>query len=168
MFRAQVPLTSLLLISASALFAEGSPEFEKSAVVLRYSGNVILNHDDARTLFNKSVEILQSSNFNSSTPRWQWDEAKIGLEHGRSVSGKHVLITFNEPERIETVGGYVSARELVIGLNGAEVASPVHTVDADGKVVGHSKYLGQLCIELMNLVKEIAVNSPNKAMGPTR
>jgi hypothetical protein len=86
----------------------------------------------------------------------------MNLEYARSASGKHVLVTFSKPQSIKTLGGYVSVRELIIGLNGAQVASPVHTVDADGRIVGHAKYLGQLCIELMELAKEIAAESPKR------
>lgn len=150
------------------VFAQDAPDFDTSAVVLRYSANIPLGQDDSRKLFMKSIEILRSSNFNSSSPRWQWDEAKLNLEYGRSVSGKHVLVTFNEPRKIKTIGGDVAARELIIGLNGAEVAGPVHTIDADGKVVGHAKTLGQLCIELMERVNEMAAKSPNKTMESTR
>ena len=97
MLRVKVGLATLLLIVASGLFAQESPEFEKSSVVLRYSGNIALSDDDARKIFRKSIEILQSSNFNSSNPKWDWDVAKINLEYGRAVSGRHVLVSFGEP-----------------------------------------------------------------------
>jgi len=160
----------ILFVAAngSSLSAKDSPEFEASAVVLRYSENTALGQDDSRKLFEKSIEILQSSNFNSSSPRWEWDEVKINLEYGRAVSGMHVLVTFNKPERVKTMGGYISARELIIGLNGSQYASSVHTIDGDGKVIGHAKYLGQLCIEILELVKEITARSPNETMEPTR
>jgi hypothetical protein len=160
--------TLLLIVKASTLFAEDLPEFETSAVVLRYPGNISLNHDDARKIFEKSIEILQSSNFNSSNPKWDWDEAKINLEYGRAVSGRHVLVTFSKPEIIKTIGGDITVRELVIGLNGSQYASSVHTVDIQGRVIGHAKYLGQLCIEIQELADSVASSLPNKTMEPTR
>jgi hypothetical protein len=169
MLGVKIALTSLLLIiSASALSTEDSPDFDKSAVVLRYSGNVPLSHDDARKLFRKSIEILQSSNFNSSNPKWEWDEAKINLEYGRAVSSRHVLVTFGKSQALKTIGGDITVRELVIGLNGSQYASSVHTVDNKGKVIGHAKYLGQLCVEIQEMANAIALQSPNKTMEATR
>ena len=168
MLRVKVALGTLLLLVASALLAAESPEFEKSSVVLRYSGNIALNEDDARKIFEKSIEILQSSNFNSSNPKWEWDEAKINLEYGRAVSGRHVLVTFSKPETIKTLGGKITVRELVIGLNGSQYASSVHTIASNGKVVGHAKYLGQLCIEIQELANAAASKLPSKTMEPTR
>jgi hypothetical protein len=162
-------IASLLTIAGtSTLFAKDSPEFETSAVVLRYSANIALSQGDARELFDKSIEILHSSNFNSSKPRWEWDDAKINLEYGRAVSGRHVLLTFSKPEIIKTIGGDITARELIIGLNGSQYASSVHTVDSGGKLIGHAKYLGQLCIEIQELANEIVARSPNSRMEPTR
>ena len=68
----------------------------------------------------------------------------------------------------KTIGGEVTVRELVIGLNGSQYASSVHTVDGQGRVVGHAKYLGQLCIEIQELVNAVASKPPNKTMEPTR
>src|SRR5262245_31337067 len=96
--------------NSSCVCAQASPDFDASAVVLRYPGNTTLGRDDSRRLFDKSIEILQSSNFNSSSPRWEWDEAKMNLEYARSVSGKHLLVTFRKPESIKTLGGYVAVR----------------------------------------------------------
>jgi len=168
MLRVKVAPATLLLIVASALLAAESPEFERSSVVLRYPGNIALNDDDARKIFEKSIEILQSSNFNSSNPKWEWDEAKINLEYGRAVSGRHVFVTFSKPETIKTIGGEITVRELVIGLNGSQYASSVHTIASNGKVIGHAKYLGQLCIELQGLANAAASQLPNKTMEPTR
>ena len=157
MFRVKVGLAALLLVfKASALLAGDSPEFDRSAVVLRYSRNISLNQDDGRKLFRKSIEILQSSNFNSSNPKWEWDEAKINLEYGRAVSGRHVLVTFSKLETIKTIGGHIAVRELVIGLNGSQNASSLHTVDGQGNLIGHAKYLGQLCIEMQELANAVA------------
>jgi hypothetical protein len=119
-------------------------------------------------LYRKSIEILESSNFNSSNPQWEWDEAKINLEYGRAVSGRHVLVTFGEPKTVKTIGGVISVRELVIGLNGSQYANSVHTIDRDGKVIGHAKYLGQLCVEIQELANAIASASTDETMDPAR
>jgi hypothetical protein len=157
MLGVKAALSALLLVaSSSVLFAADSPEFEKSSVVLRHAASISLDHDEARQVFDKALEILQSSNFNSANPRWEWDEANLNLEYGRAVSGRHVLITFGTPEIIKTIGGDITVRELVIGLNSSQYASSVHTVDDQGKVIGHAKYLGLLCIEIQELANAIA------------
>lgn len=161
-------LATLILIVAPEVFAQELPAFESSSVVLRYSRNIALGEDDARKIFDKSIEIIQSSNFNSSAPKWEWDAAKINLEYGRAVSGRHVLVSFGKPETIKTIGGDIVVRELVIGLNGSQYASSVHTIDDHGKVVGHAKYLGQLCVDIQELANAIATKSTNKTIGPTQ
>lgn len=61
-------LATLILIVAPEVFAQELPAFESSSVVLRYSRNIALGEDDARNIFDKSIEIIQSSN---SIPRLQ-------------------------------------------------------------------------------------------------
>jgi len=168
MFRMKVVIATLLLVVAPALCAEESPEFERSSVVLRYSGNIALTDDEARKIFRKSIEILRSSNFNSANPTWEWDTARINLEYGRAVSGRHALVSFGELKIIKTIGGDTAVRELVIGLNGSQYAGSLHTIDGQGKVVGHAKYQGQLCVELQELANAVAARLPDKTMEPTR
>lgn len=169
MLRRKVGLAALLLIiQGSGAFAENLPEFESSAVVLRYSANISLDRADARKLFGKSIEVLQSSNFNSSNSQWEWDEAEVNREYGRAVSGRHVLVTFSKPEIIKTIGGDITVREFVIGLNGSQYASSVHTLDEQRRVIGHAKYAGQLCIEIQELAHAVAMKAPDKTMEPRR
>ena len=63
---------------------------------------------------------------------------------------------------------HLDNRDLMIGLNGSQYASSVHTIDSQGKLIGHAKYLGQLCIEMQDLAHTVASRSPNKTMEPTR
>jgi hypothetical protein len=169
MFFARLALVfSIAVAGASSSPGQDSPDVETFAVVLRYVERIPLGQDESRELLQKSMDILRSSNFNSSSPQWKWDQAKIDFEYGQSVSGKHVLITFGKAATIPTIGGHVSARELVIGLDSLEVASPVHTVDADGRIVGHAKYQGHLCAELAALVRQIAARARDTSVEPTR
>jgi hypothetical protein len=45
-----------------------------------------------------------------------------------------------------------------VGLLGPQYASSVHTVDSSGRVVGHAKYSGVGCIQLLELVKSLLTN----------
>jgi hypothetical protein len=125
---------------------------------------VELGADDAEALKAKALEVLRSSNFNSTAPLWEWDEAKTNLQYAQAVSGRHMLVTFSSPETIETVGGQVIVKEIVVGLNGPQYADSLHTIDEKGHLVGHGKYSGMFCIELLDMVKAL----PNKTMEPTR
>jgi hypothetical protein len=148
----------LLILIASLAHAADAEELQPKAaasVVLRYPGTKALGADDAQKLEAKALEILHSSNFNSTAPRWEWDEAKTNLEYGAAVSRKHLLITFPTPQTIETRGGKVVVKELIIGLNNAQYANSLHTIDTNGRIVGHAKYSGMICIELLEMVKAL-------------
>lgn len=159
-------LSSLLLMAhAAALLANDLPQFETAAVVLRYQGSEPLGHDDSRRLYEKAMEVLQSSNFNSADPKWPWDEAKLNVEYGRAVAGEHVVVTFVATQNVKTLGGYVPVRELIIGLNGPQYATSVHTIDGEGKLVGHAKYLGQLALDIVDLAKAIRGGTAHRTEG---
>jgi hypothetical protein len=44
--------------------------------------------------------------------------------------------------------------EIVIGLNRNDYASSLFTVDESGAVVGHAKYSGERCVEIMKAVTQ--------------
>lgn len=160
----RLALLGLLLIAslASAAGTEEPPPKVAASVVLRYPGTKALGADDAQRLEAKALEILHSSNFNSTLPRWEWDEAKTNLEYGAAVSRNHLLVTFPTPETVETLGGKVVVKEIIIGLNNAQYADSLHTIDESGRIVGHAKYSGMICIELLDLVKALVPRqSPN-------
>jgi hypothetical protein len=148
---------ALIVSLASAAGTEEPQPKVAASVVLRYPGTKALGADDTQRLRAKALEILHTSNFNSTAPLWEWDEAKTNLEYGAAVSRKHLLVTFPTPQTIETLGGKVVVKEIIIGLNNAQYASSLHTIDANGHIVGHAKYGGVLCIELLDLVKALAL-----------
>ena len=139
---------ALLLALPCAEAAEVTP-----AVDLRYGGNPALSQDAKLALYAKAVELLESSQFNSLDRRWDWDQAKIEDEYRQAMSGKYLAVTYRRPQKVATMGGEVSVRQIAIGLNRADYASSLHTVDDEGRIVGHGKYSGGLCIELLELVK---------------
>lgn len=153
----RLALLVLVLITslASAAGAEEPQSKVAASVVLRYPGTKALGVDDAQILKAKALEILHSSNFNSTAPRWEWDEAKTNLEYGAAVSRKHLLVTFPTPQTIETLGGKVVVKEIIIGLNNAQYANTLHTIDDKGHIVGHAKFGGMICIELLDMVKAL-------------
>ncbi|HEY0683610.1 MAG TPA: hypothetical protein VGD45_14855 [Steroidobacter sp.] len=151
----------VVVLIGSAAAADALPK-HSAAVVLRYPGTAPLRSADAQQLKAKALEILRSSNFNSAAPRWEWDEATSNLEYGAAVSGRHLLVTFADPTIIETTGGKVVVKEIIIGLNTAQYASSLHTIDDKGRVVAHAKYSGTLCVELVDMVKAL----PRESAAP--
>jgi hypothetical protein len=105
-------------------------------------------------LYAKAVEILESSNFNSRAPRWQWNMPEVHQQYRQTVAGKYLLISFEEPRKVTTIGGEVTAKEIIIGLNGREYASALFTIDDEDRLVGHAKHSGPLCVEFLKLVKD--------------
>jgi hypothetical protein len=65
-------------------------------------------------------------------------------------------VSFVSPVELSTVRGKIVVKEIVIGLNFPQYANSLHTLDATGRVVGHSKFSGMMGIELIDLVKGLA------------
>ena len=72
------------------------------------------------------------------------------------VAGDCLVITYDHPIKVHTVGGDVSAFEIVIGLNRPDYADDLFTIDDLGRVVGHGKYSGGIGIELRKAVPAAA------------
>ena len=126
------------------------------ALTLQYGKAAAHTQEKLQPLYSKAVTLLESSNFNSRAPLWEWNISEILEGHRKTVSGRYFLVSFKEPRKIKTVGGEVRVREIVIGLNGREYASPLYTIDDEGRIVGHTKYSGPFCVEFLTLVKKIA------------
>lgn len=150
----------LLILAISSLPAE-EPKQTATAkpgytVTLRYGQPIALAPESVQVLYAKAVELLESSNFNSHAPRWEWNISQLHDDYRQSVAGKYLLISFPASQKIKSVGGELSVREIVIGLNRSDYASSLFTIDDEGRIVGHGKYSGGLCIELLQVVKKIA------------
>jgi len=123
-------------------------------IELRYPGERILDEKQQAALHSATLRLLATSNFNSlrhrdilkTTPR------QIHAAYRKAVSGRHLVLSFEAPQRITTVGGNIDVLEVVVGLNRPDYAESLFTIDAKGRVVLHSKYSGALCIELLTEV----------------
>lgn len=151
----------ILLTPVAARFAIADAE-EPSAdtesdytLTLRYGKATPLSPEAVESLYAKTVELLETSNFNSRAPLWEWNMSEILEGYRRTVAGKYLLVSFNEPRTFKTIGGEVSVREIVIGLNRPDFASALFTIDDEGRIVGHAKYSGLLCIDFLKLAKKI-------------
>jgi hypothetical protein len=80
------------------------------------------------------------------------------------MNGGHLIVSFKSPEAFDTLGGKVTARKIVVGLNHQQVATSLHTIDENGRLIGHSKWSGVIGLEIVKVVKTL----PNKSLERTR
>jgi hypothetical protein len=145
------------LLATGALSATDEPAATKEvAVTLRYGKETPPTAESAELLHQKAVALVATSSFNSRGPRWFGKPSDTLEGYRATMSGKYLLVTFNEPREISTHGGVVSVREIVIGLSRNDYASSLYTIDDELRIVGHEKYSGHLCVELMNTVKQLS------------
>ena len=117
---------------------------------LHYGGEKALSERWVSKLYAKAVELLESSNFNSRAPLWQWNMAEVERQYRQTLAGNYLLISFQEPTKFTTTGGNVTVKEIIVGLPGGAL----FTIDDEDRLVGHAKYSGPLCVEFLKLVKE--------------
>jgi hypothetical protein len=96
--------------------------------------------------------------FNSSAPEWRdrWGgAAKIQSAYRRAIRDDHLAMTFNEPRKIKTDGGEITAIEIVLDTTGTQTLE-LFTTDDENRVIVHAKYSGETLLKFLGLVKEIA------------
>jgi hypothetical protein len=107
---------------------------------------------DIRTL---SLRLLETSNFNSERHRdiLKATPQSTHAAYRKTVAGRYLVVSFDTPRRVKTIGGEVDVLEVVIGLNRPDYADSLFTIDSEGRVVAHQKYSGTDGIELLRRVK---------------
>ena len=129
------------------------------SVKLHYGKDVSLTLEAIQSLSSNAVQLVESSNFNSVSPpanSWQdYGVTKTQNAYRQTISGRHLLVSFRETRTIKTVGGALKVKEIVIGLSRDDFASPLHTIDDEGRIIGHGKYSGPLCVQFMGQVKKL-------------
>ena len=147
----------LKIIGAPTSGSRGAhvPPTNDFALTLRYGNEVVLNQEAAQRLYSKAVELLESSNFNSSAPLWEWNVSEILEGYRKAVSGKHLLVSFEGPQAITTIGGEVSVRKIVIGLNRPDYGCTLYTVNDRVGIIGYTQHSALLGNELFDLVRKV-------------
>jgi hypothetical protein len=151
-------ITKLALIGFSQETAPTAPATSDGKVTLHDGKDIPLSDNAAQTLRSKALKLLESSNFNSSVAKWRelWGTAKIQNAYRKAVAGKFLLLTFDQPQKMNTTGGDVTVTEIVVSLNGSDNPSELFTIDNENRVVMHVKYSGLLSVDLLDFVKSIA------------
>lgn len=114
---------------------------------------------ESLTLYQQTMDILKSSNFNSRQAGGPLtNDIPLDQDRYRATiqQGKYLLVTFRDPVTVQTVGGAVTVREIVIGLNRTDYAGDLFTIDDENRLVTHGKYSGALCVQLMETVHKFA------------
>jgi len=123
-------------------------------VVLHHAGQDQTTGVADDTLRMLAIELLKSSNFNTRTHS---DLLKQGVSaihdrYRRTLAGDFLLIAYNHPVTVRTIGGPVSVLEIIIGLGHPDYPDALFTIDGDGRVVAHEKYSGQTAMQLRKAV----------------
>lgn len=103
-----------------------------------------------------ALRFLESSNFNSVQHReiLKVTTRQVHAAYRKAVGGRYLLLVFDTPRRVRTIGGEVDVLEVVIGLNRPDYADSLFTIDGEGRVVSHEKYSGTLGIELLQAAEQ--------------
>jgi len=108
-------------------------------------------------LCKQAERLVHSSNFHSDPGDTYHLFTISGVQgnYRREVAGRFLLISFPTPKTIRTLSDEITVTEIVVGLNRNDYASNLFTIDDAGRVIGHSKYAGEICIEIFNTVKQL-------------
>jgi hypothetical protein len=158
-------LSASLGTVGSAVAAEADQQ-SQYLLSLQFEGATPQWPEDYSELHDLAARIVESSNDNSRDPKWNWDLAARLAEYRRAANGRYLLISYSVPRTIRTPGGDVIVKEILIGLNGSQYASSLHTVDDEGRIVGHAMYSGMLCIKLQELVVSMKRRLTTRSSGP--
>ncbi len=117
-----------------------------------------LSEDAQQQLRQQILKLVQSSNFHSgpSGDDQFFTFAGAQQDYRDSVSsGDYLLVTFPSPQKIKTVGGDITAVEIVWGLNRPSSKNSLFTIDESGRLVSHAKYAGEVCLQIDKTLAQV-------------
>ena len=153
----------VLLAMAAVHFAQtraqaASATVEKASAVQLFvqDRDVVFPEEEQARLRQQIVSLVRSSNFHSGSG----DEHRVFTSAGVQqdyrdtvATGEFLLMTLSSAQKIVTVGGEVTAVEIVVGLRGPSGKSSVFTIDESGTIVAHAKYSGDIYLDLKRTVE---------------
>ncbi len=145
--RLEMILVFVLLFGVTACAVTSEPT---GTVSLHQHGRTKPTESTQDTLRELGVELLKSSNFNTAAHPGILKQSVPTIQdrYGRVVAGDCLIITYDHPVKLRTVGGEVSVSEIVIGLAHPDYVDALFTIDDHGRVVAHEKYSGRIAMEL--------------------
>ena len=126
------------------------------SVAIKYPNVGKLTDDATIKISALAIAMLRTSSFNSAkdTEPFEGGVPQIHSRYRKSLSGSCLVVTFDLPRNFDTIGGEITAAEIVIGLNRDDYADTLFTTDIEGRVVEHAKYSGATATELLAAVKK--------------
>jgi hypothetical protein len=128
------------------------------SVVLHWKEKQIaLSEATCQQLSRQAVRLVESSNFHSG-PGDQYHLFKLSRvqsNYRREVAGRYLVVSYAKPQKLKSLGGEITVTEVVVALNRDDFASGLYTIDEDGRIIGHDKYAGELCIQIFDTVKQL-------------
>jgi hypothetical protein len=155
-------LAAFLFVCAAAISCRVNATATNYTIVLRHPANVTLTQPETEMLYSNLINMVKSSNFNSSQPKTQiWPEyqaAGVQNDYKWAVSSNYLAVTLKDEQAIQTVGGTVNVKEIVLGLHldDGHGRNELFTKDEKGQIISHGKYSGPLWVELCQEAEKIA------------
>ncbi len=147
--RSLIAVTILVLFTAASSIAADQPA--ASVAVHRADAEPgRMGPADQAALAGLAMDLVRSSNFNT-VRHPEILKQSVPAIHGhyrRVAAGECLVVTYDEPVAVATVGGELSVFEIVVGLGDQDFAYTLFTVDREGRVVGHGKYSGTVLLDL--------------------
>jgi hypothetical protein len=107
--------------------------------------------------------LLQSSESNSQLAGWHFPASEVQEEFRGAIAGDHLLVTFATVRTIDSVGGPLRVRKIIVRLESEATheqfadrfVDSLFTVDDKGEVVGHALYSGVRMIAIWRAVTDV-------------
>ncbi len=151
-------ITPLVLILMTSATLSGGDDVPPVPTIQFHIAGKQPDESTKAAVLQLGLAFLKSSNFNTvNDPQLLGQSVPVIHDHYRSaVTSDYVLIRYDHPITVKTMGGDVTVYDIVIGLARPEYASSLFTVDDQGRVVAHEKYSGGLAIEIKKAVSRNA------------
>jgi hypothetical protein len=150
-------VNSLLVLIVALLAGAAGNGGDIATVELRFGVEGPISAPQRAVLQSSTLRLLESSNFNSERHRdiLKATPERVDAAYRKTLSGRYLIVAFDKPQRIDTVGGDIVVLKIVVGLNREDYADALYSIDAQGGVVTHGKYSGGLAIELLKEVRKV-------------
>ena len=130
---------------------------EVRAFELRYGTDSPVSQRQQEALESAAVRFLESSNFNSRAHAsiLKTTPSQVHAAYRKTIAGRYLVVSFETPRRIRTVGGEIDVVDIVVGLNRPDYPDALLTIDAEGRVLSHGKYSGGVGVQLMDEIRKV-------------
>jgi len=168
-------MSKTFLLALCALIRFGSLQLAHSgeitpSVELQIRGQqIVLTEQAQKQLREQALQLVETSNFHSDPgDKYHFFTLHdVQSDYRKEVAGKFLLISFPAPMKIQSRGGELMVAEIVVGLNRPDFASSLFTIDETGRIIAHTKYSGERCIEILKVIKQFINFTENEAPHPT-